>query len=92
MNKSITLNLEDWFENYEPEQNPVDTSVGFNGTLHETYSTELQHVLDAPTERVWTLVDDGNRVMIMSGAQRVNRLGYFITKKPWDIDTYVLTH
>jgi hypothetical protein len=39
---------------------------------------------------VWTMVDgDGRYANLWNGYRRFNRLGYFITEKPWDEDVFV---
>jgi hypothetical protein len=36
---------------------------------------------------VWTLVDDDNIWYIIPGYHLVNRIGYFVTKEPWQEDS-----
>ena len=39
---------------------------------------------------VWTMVDgDGRYANLWNGYHRFNRLGYFITEKPWSEDVFV---
>jgi hypothetical protein len=39
---------------------------------------------------VWTMVDgDGRYANLWNGYRRFNRLGYFITEKPWSEDVFV---
>jgi hypothetical protein len=39
---------------------------------------------------VWTMVDgDGRFANLWNGYRRFNRLGYFITEKPWSEDVFV---
>ena len=95
------LNWEDeldaWEAKYQPIKNHFSQPQGefadeFVEDKFETYGEELDYVLSiANTEpaRVWTLVDgdDGN-LYITSGYHLVNRLNYFITKKPceWEYE------
>ena len=81
--------FEAWYETYKPKSNPNDPGASFMGLLHDTYNPEIQNVLDAPRNRVWTLVESEGRLFISCGLQKVNRLGYFITEKPWDEDTVI---
>jgi hypothetical protein len=85
------LNWEDqfdaWNTKYQPIQNHIDTDAG---DKFETYGEELDYVLSiANTEpaRVWTLVegDDGN-LYVTSGYHLVNRLNYFITHNPCELE------
>jgi len=90
------LNWEDQFEvldaKYQPEKNQFSEKQQgeFVEDKFETYGEELNYVLSiANTEpaRVWTLVDgdDGN-LYIASGYHLVNRVNYFITKKPCELE------
>ena len=83
------LNWEDqydaWDAKYQPIQNHFDGSDKF-----ETYGAELDYVLsiaNSEPARVWTLVDgdDGN-LYIVSGYHLVNRVNYFITKNPCELE------
>lgn len=76
-----------WDTKYQPIQNHIDDNAG---DKFETYGEELDYVLSiANTEpaRVWTLVegDDGN-LYITSGYHLVNRLNYFITHNPCELE------
>jgi hypothetical protein len=79
--------LDAWEEKYQPIQNHVDANAG---DKFETYGEELDYVLsiaDTEPKRVWTLVDgdDGN-LYITSGYHLVNRINYFITKNPCELE------
>jgi hypothetical protein len=76
-----------WDAKYQPMENHIDTNAG---DKFETYGEELDYVLSiANTEpaRVWTLVDgdDGN-LYITSGYHLVNRVNYFITHNPCELE------
>lgn len=84
------LNWEDqldaWDAKYQPIQNHIDTKAG---DKFETYGAELDYVLSiAKTEpaRVWTLVEGDDGLYITSGCHFVNRLNYFITKNPCELE------
>ena len=90
------LNWEDQFEvwdaKYQPEKNQFSEKQQgeFVEDKFETYGEELNYVLSiANTEpaRVWTLIDcdDGN-LYISSGYHLVNRINYFITKNPCELE------
>jgi hypothetical protein len=75
--------LEAWEAKYQPIKNHITDE---NDDKFETYGEELNYVrsiVDTEPRRVWTLVDgeDGN-LYIVDGYHLVNRLNYFITKKP----------
>lgn len=81
------MNFEEWEEKYQPIRNRFRGANGsFNGTMFETYGSEVKRVKKAHQQNpatVWTCLDsEGSSVQVVSGAHFVNRLGYFITKKP----------
>lgn len=77
-----------WFDTFEPQKNHLDENASYDGYMFETFGKELEYVLSVSREtpnRVWTLVDaDNGKLYICSGYHLVNRMGYFITKKPLD--------
>jgi hypothetical protein len=82
-------NWEDQFEEWESKYKPIENKLA-GCDKFETYGEELDYVLSiANTEpaRVWTLVDgdDGN-LYIVSGYHLVNRINYFITQNPCELE------
>lgn len=79
--------LDAWEEKYQPIQNHIDANAG---AKFETYGEELDYVLsiaDTEPKRVWTLVEgDDSNLYITSGYHLVNRLNYFITKNPCELE------
>jgi hypothetical protein len=72
MNRAITE--EEWDVQYEP----------VNNSPLETYGRDLELVMLFPSDQVWTLVDgDQHDMVILSGYRLVNRIGYYLTKKPF---------
>lgn len=73
----------DQFEELGPIKNP-HADHGWDGTLFETYGVELNFVRSQPENHVWTLVNgEGGNPVVLSGFHIVNRIGYFVTEKPW---------
>jgi hypothetical protein len=78
------MNEDHWEDMFEPMNNHI---TGDEYASHfETYGEELDYVLqiaETEPERVWTYQDDDYGVpCITSGYHYVNRIGYYITKKP----------
>lgn len=45
---------------------------------------------DVPNNRIWTMIDgDGRYANLVNGLWHFNRLGYFVTEKPWTDDVFV---
>lgn len=52
--------------------------------MFETFGPELDAVAAADPACVWTVVDcEDESLWLLSGRLLVNRLGYFITERPW---------
>ena len=77
----ILLTEDQWYEQYEPE-----------GRNYETYGADLNHIKSLPEEYVWTMLDgDDGQVLVVNGFSFVNRISYYVTKKPHnDSDTIVV--
>ena len=72
---------------YQPISNHLDPSAPFNfgsleGTLFETFGNDLAFVKSQAREVIWTLLTNEGHVTILSGYHFVNRLGYFVCRKP----------
>ena len=87
--------LNAWEEKYQPIKNHFSEPQGkfadeFVEDKFETYGEELDYVLsiaDTDPKRVWTLVEgDDSNLYITSGYHLVNRLNYFITKNPCELE------
>jgi len=65
--------------NYEPMPAPGDDACLLR---------EHHEVVHANPNRVWTVVEtDEDRLLILPGFHLVNRLGYLLTRKPWQADS-----
>ncbi len=90
----MTDTLIGWTE-WEEKYNPI-TNVHSRDQwprMFETFEPDLDEVNSAEVFHVWTLVDNNPNSIyldILPGFRLVNRMGYFITEKPWeDIDMVV---
>lgn len=77
--------IDEWEQKYIPKQNTF-TDAGWNGTMFETYGQELDYVMSQPEQNVWTWVDGDTGTWIINGIHHVNRIGYFITENPCEIE------
>ena len=84
----VILSIEEWEHHFKPVNNHIDVESSFDGIMFETYTEEYDYVAaigQKEPNRIWTLVDaeDGSTLIINRWAF-VNRIGYFITEKPYD--------
>ena len=81
-----TIMYDDWVDQYQPIQNPIDKEAGYEGCMFETYGEENEFVLNNLNKNtVWTLITgDDEDSWVIPGYHIVNRMGYFITTKPWE--------
>jgi hypothetical protein len=77
------MNYETWIETYKPVTNSMVDGAPYNGFMFETYGEELEQIKLQPENHIWTLRDGDGATTITCGYGVVNRLGYFITAKPW---------
>lgn len=66
------------FDLYEP----IDNHFQEGTQLFETYGKELDFVLSHDSKYIWTQVDGDDGVYIVNGYHLVNRIGYYITRRP----------
>lgn len=78
------LTYEQWIEKYKRVTNDIDTNASFDGCLFETYSKEVERVLEwANSDKknhVWTVIEADGELFVVNGYHLVNRLGYFLTE------------
>lgn len=88
----VILSVEEWEHHFKPMVNHLDKNASFNdgngGLMFETYGEEYDYVAaygHKLPNNVWTYIDDeeGNTCIINHWAF-VNRIGYFLTEKPYD--------
>ena len=85
----LTITDDEWDTTYQPVANAVS---GYNeyDQLFETYGADLDFVLKHNRNRIWTQVDgDDDKIYIVNGYQLVNRIGYYITKKPHNVSDLI---
>jgi hypothetical protein len=88
---TIKLSQQEWEDEFKPIPNHLDNNASFQdengiGIMFETYGEELDFVKSRNPLNIWTLMDcdeheDG--CVISQGFHFVNRIGYFITEKPF---------
>ena len=86
--KQVLLTVEEWEHHFGVLDNHLDKNPSFGGLMFETYGEEYDYVASIGQKepnRIWTYMDDddGNTVITNSWSF-VNRIGYFITEKPYD--------
>ena len=80
--------VEQWEATYQPVINIPDESESWGGIMFETYGDDYATVLtvaEKEPRRVWTWVDGDDGTYIVNGFRLVNRIGYFITEKEWNV-------
>lgn len=86
--EQIEMTEEKWFEEYKPVPNHFDPNAswhdGEHGYMFETYGEEQDYIYAHDYKHVWTYMDVDNGSALVAGRHFVNRIGYFITEKPWE--------
>lgn len=83
MSDKTFYTYDEWKETYLPVMKQVEDDL--ESHLFETFGDDLAFVNSCNKLHVWTLVetDDGPHDVIVEGFRFVNRLGYFVTVRPW---------
>lgn len=83
--KPIQMSFEDFLEQFKPITNHLDDNANADGLAFETGGDEMAAVRAAYEKNprtVWTCVEGEGTMWITEGLHHVNRMFYFITKKP----------
>jgi hypothetical protein len=94
----VILSVEEWEHHFKPMVNHLDKNASFNdgngGIMFETYGEEYDYVAAIghnEPNRIWTYIDDEEgHACIVNGWAFVNRIGYFITEKPYDDELIII--
>ena len=79
------LEYDEWFDKYKPITNDHDEI-----RIYETYGADLNYINSMPANFVWTLVDGDEDSVVVNGRAFVNRLGYYLTKKPHNTNDIIV--
>jgi hypothetical protein len=88
----VFLTVEEWIYHFNPLVNHLDKNASFDdgsgGIMFETYGEEYDYVASIGQKdpnRIWTYIDnEEGETTIINRWAFVNRIGYFITEKPYD--------
>jgi len=83
----VTMTFDKWVETFQPIANTITPNAPFDGSMFETYGSDLAEVLIWANGKhrhlkVWTLVDGDEGQYVVDGYRIVNRVGYFLTNVP----------
>jgi hypothetical protein len=82
------MTYEAFLNEYKPQQNHLCEGAPYGGIMYETLGEEFDYVkkfiMSDKRRRVWTIVDDNGKDIIIAGYHFINRLGYVITEKEWE--------
>jgi len=72
--------FDEWSDEYKPIR---------DGYMFDTMGEDYDFVKSQPDSNVWTLTDEsGSGTYLSNGLTHINRLGYYVTEKPWT-DEYI---
>lgn len=87
------MNYDVWWKHFQPIQNHLEADAPNDGAMFETFGPEVDFVKSKlpdskgnggqDADKIWTLLDYDGKLYICAGWHFVNRIGYFITQKPW---------
>jgi hypothetical protein len=79
MIQTTMLSDDVWYDKYEPEDK-----------MYETYGEDMNYINSMPAQFVWTLVDGDEDSVVVNGRAFVNRIGYYISKKPHNTNDLIV--
>lgn len=76
---------EDWVEQYEPLPD-----INGEPKLYEDFGDDQEFIDDVPLYHVWTWIDNGEFSVICSGLVDSFRVGYYLTKVPFESNEMIV--
>lgn len=79
--EKINLNWTEFSDKYSPIKNTLETNTPCDGFLF----LDKDQLRDAPSERLWTLVNDevNDDMYITNGVKIINAHGWLVTRHIW---------
>jgi hypothetical protein len=77
----LSLTWSEFVEQFKPEPNKFSNDP--DQQMFETYGEELEFVMKAKPNNIWTYLNTDGGTVTVEGFHYVNRIGYFITEVPW---------
>lgn len=87
--KQQSISWDAFEERYKPIQNHITNREEFNGWMFETYGADDDYIRTlAKTEpnRIWTIIDCDDDLIIVNGWHYVNRFAYVVTEIAFNED------
>lgn len=83
------IEFEDWFDEYEPiMKDNGETLKDFHPNIvNEEERLQSQEAIEK--NKIWTLIDSENGLVIINGLHWVNRLDVYITKQSYNEDEVI---
>jgi hypothetical protein len=82
MDNQVSMTWSEFVDFFKPQANEFRNYPN-DDYMFETYGEELDCVLKQDPHYVWTYLETDEGSVTVEGLHYVNRLGYFITEKPW---------
>lgn len=74
----------DFCDIYNPLPNPLEPDTDMLDP------EQIDLALEADEDfRAWTMIEGANKIYIVPGVHYINRIGYYVTEKPWT-DEYLI--
>lgn len=90
--KCLLLTEEQFESQFTVIPNHLRHETAFGG-MYETFGEELDYIwkmqLTPEKRKVWTIIDSGDGMSIISGYHLVDRVGYLITEQQVPEDTFI---
>jgi hypothetical protein len=77
--QEIVMTDDQWVERYEPEEK-----------MYETHGEDWGYISTMPAQFVWTLLDTDDEPVIVNGRSFVNRVGFYVSKKPHNVNDVIV--
>ena len=81
MDNQVSMTWSEFSDFFKPIRNIFSNDP--DQQMYETYGAELDFIMHAKPNNVWTYLQTDEGSVTVEGVHYVNRLGYFITEVPW---------
>lgn len=85
------ITFDDFYNQFKIKRNTIQHTSPYENTMYDFGEDELEYLEDQEQNHVWSLIDNGKDLLIVSGLRLKDSIGYFVSNRPWLCDLeYVL--
>jgi plasmid maintenance system killer protein len=77
------ITFDEFYNKFKLKRNTIEHISPYENTMYDFGEKELEYLEEQNKNNVWSIRDNGKKLIIVSGLDFKDTIGYFISTKPW---------